>query len=180
MSTPLHRSLRVDPEGVSWLLRCGQTASCRECGNPIEWYARSNERRVRLHPHEMPANRVPESCRWHVTSGVAHPSGDGSNWCRLPHAVLCPARPAPPDAPQLSGLRRSLAVRTRRLLDAGIFTPSAAPQPKEPRTGEEVCRPARPVVQLLYLRYLASCPIEEIQCVTQTRRREVTSAGVVY
>lgn len=134
---------------------------------------------MRLHPHEMPANRVPESCRWHVSSGVAHPSGDGSSWCRLPHAVLCPACPAPPDARQLSGLRRSLALRTRRLLDAGVFAPSAAPPPNSPRPGEEVCRPARPVVQLLYLRYLASCPIEEIQCVTQTRRRVRCSAKVI-
>lgn len=178
-SAPARRSLRVDPEGVSRLLRCGQTASCRECGNAVEWYVRSNERRVRLHPHEMPASRVPESCRWHVSSGVAHPSGDGSSWCRLPHAVLCPARPAPPDAPQLSGLRRSLALRTRRLLDAGVFASSAAPPPNGPRPGEEVCRPARPVVQLLYLRYLASCPVEEIQCVTQTRRRVRCSAKVL-
>ncbi|WP_348540906.1 DUF6083 domain-containing protein [Streptomyces sp. SAI-119] len=124
--TPPRRSLRVDPEGVSRLLRCGQSASCRECGNPIEWYVRSDERRVRLHPHEMPAHRVPASCRWHVSSGVAHPAGDGSDWCRLPHAVLCPARPAPPDAPtpvvraaarsgpahaQTAGCRCLLAVR---------------------------------------------------------------------
>ncbi|WP_406130772.1 hypothetical protein OHQ89_46365 [Streptomyces canus] len=33
------------------------------------------------------------------------------------------------------------------------------------------CRPARPVVQLLYIRYLANRPVEEIQCVAQTRRR---------
>lgn len=34
-------------------------------------------------------------------------------------------------------------------------------------------------MQLLYLRYLASCPIEEIQCVTQTRRRVRCSAKVL-
>ncbi|MFM9552640.1 hypothetical protein ACKI19_10125 [Streptomyces caniscabiei] len=33
------------------------------------------------------------------------------------------------------------------------------------------CRPARPVVQLLYIRYLANHPVDEIQCVAQTRRR---------
>ncbi|WP_328503620.1 DUF6083 domain-containing protein [Streptomyces sp. NBC_00457] len=52
---PPRRSLRVDPTGVSRLLRCGQTASCHECGNPVEWYVRSDERQVRLHPHEMPS-----------------------------------------------------------------------------------------------------------------------------
>jgi len=174
----LRRALRVDPQGVSRLLRCGQAASCRECGNPVEWYVRSDERRVRLHPRELSADRVPESCRWHVSSGVAHPAGDGSSWCRVPHAVLCPARPAPLAAPHLSGLRRALALRTRKLLDTGAFTPSAAP-PDEALSGRDVCRPARPVVQLLYVRYLASCPVEEIQCVTQTRRRVRCSAKVL-
>ncbi|MFB7335239.1 DUF6083 domain-containing protein [Streptomyces adustus] len=170
MGTPVGRFLRVDPEGISRLLRCGQTAACHECGNLTEWYVRSNERRVRLHPHEFPADRVPESCRWHVSSGVAYPSGDGSAWCRLPHAVLCPARPAPPDAPELSELRRSLALRTRRLLDADSFAPPAATQP-DGSPGDHVCRPARPIVQLLYVRYLATRPVDEIQCVAQTRRR---------
>lgn len=131
---------------------------------------RSNERRVRLHPYELPTDQVPESCRWHVSSGVAHPCGDGSTWCRLPHAALCPARPAPPDAPQLSGLRRSLALRTRRLLNAGVLVPVVG-SPEPSPGGTDVCRPARPLVQLLYVHYLASCPIEEIQCVAQTRHR---------
>jgi hypothetical protein len=85
----------------------------------------------------------------------------------------------PSEAPRLSGLRRSLALRTRRLLDAGLFDPSAAPTPGGPRPGEEVCRPSRPIVQLLYVRYLASCPVEEIQCVTQTRRRVRCTAKVL-
>lgn len=175
----MRRSLRVDPEGVSRLLRCGQTASCRECGNTVEWYVRSDERRVRLHPHELPTDQVPESCRWHVSSGVAHPSGDGSTWCRVAHAVLCPALPAPPEAPRLSGLRRSLALRTRRLLDARLFAPSAATPPDGPRPGEDACRPSRPIVQMLLVRYLASCPVEELQCVTQTRRRIRCTAKVL-
>ncbi|MFD8001650.1 hypothetical protein [Streptomyces mirabilis] len=33
------------------------------------------------------------------------------------------------------------------------------------------CRPVRPVVQLLYIRYLANRPVNEIQCIAQTRRR---------
>ncbi|MEV8548049.1 DUF6083 domain-containing protein [Streptomyces sp. NPDC051572] len=165
-----HRSLQVTPDGVSRLLRCGQSDQCRECGNRIEWYHRSTHRPVRLHPHELPAARVPVACRWHVSSGVAHPAGDGSSWCRLPHAVVCPARDTPPSPRELAGLRRALAVRSRRLIDAGVFTPppvspkSSAPQPP-------VCRPARPIVQLLYVRYLAARPVDEIQCVAQTRRR---------
>lgn len=172
------RFLRVDPDGVSRLLRCAQSGYCRECGNPVEWYVRGNERLIRLHPRELPVAQVPEDCRWHVSSGIAHPAGDGSGWCRLPHAVLCPARPAPASAPQLSGLRRSLAVRTRRLLDAGVLAPPATP-PDGPPTSEDVCRPARPIVQLLYVRYLASRPVDEIRCVAQTRRRHRCTATLL-
>ncbi|WP_330301533.1 MULTISPECIES: DUF6083 domain-containing protein [unclassified Streptomyces] len=164
------RSLQVTPDGVSRLLRCGQSDRCRECGNRIEWYHCGNRRPVRLHPHELPAARVPVACRWHVSSGVAHPAGDGSSWCRLPHAVVCPARDTPPSPRELAGLRRSLAVRSRRLIDAGAFTPPPA-SPESPAPQPSACRPARPIVQLLYVRYLAARPVDEIQCVAQTRRR---------
>lgn len=164
------RSLQITPDGASRLLRCGQSDRCRDCGNRIEWYHRSDLRPVRLHPQELLAIRVPAACRWHVSSGIAHPAGDGSSWCRLPHAVLCPARDTAPAPPELVGLRRSLAVRTRRMIDAGVFAPPAvSPDSSAPRP--PVCRPARPIVQLLYVRYLASRPVEEIQCVAQTRRR---------
>lgn len=169
----VRRSLHVSPDGVSRLLRCGQGDRCRECGNRIEWYHRGAQRPVSLHPHELSAARVPAVCRWHVSSGVAYPGGDGSSWCRLPHAVVCPARDTPPTPPELTGLRRSLAVNTRRLIDAGAFTPCPA-SPDSPalqRKNSAACRPARPVVQLLYVRYLAARPVDEIQCIAQTRRR---------
>ncbi|TQE15113.1 hypothetical protein Sipo8835_46590 [Streptomyces ipomoeae] len=162
--------LQVTPGSASRLLRCGQSDRCRACGNRIEWYHRGNRRPVRLHPHELPAARVPAGCRWHVSSGMAHPAGDGSSWCRLPHALVCPARDTPPTPPELAQLRRVLAVNSRRLIDAGTFTPSPAP-PDDPTPQPTVCRPARPIVQLLYVRYLAARPVEEIQCVAQTRRR---------
>ncbi|MFE7856338.1 DUF6083 domain-containing protein [Streptomyces sp. NPDC057403] len=182
-SGPQRRSLRIAPDSASRLLRCGQTSYCRACGNPVEWYVRGDDRLVQLHPHELPVTLVPEPCRWHVSRGVAHPAGDGSRWCRLAHALLCPACPAPSTAPQLSELRRSLALRTRRLLDAGTLAPSTPPD--GPPSGKVACRPARPVVQLLYVRYLASRPVDEIQCVAQTRRRirctaEVLSPGASH
>ncbi|MER6558999.1 DUF6083 domain-containing protein [Streptomyces sp. NPDC001027] len=167
---PVHCSLRVAPAGGSRLLRCGQNSRCRECGNRIEWYRRSDERMVRLHPHELPAAAVPAACRWHVSSGVAHPAGDNSSWCRLPHVVLCPARDAPAAATGLAGLRRALAVHTRRMINTGAFVPASSP-PNEPARQRAVCRPARPIVQLLYVRYLAACPIEAIRCVARTRHR---------
>lgn len=115
---------------------------------------------------------MPADHRWHVSSGVAYPSGDGSPWCRLPHASVCPARDADAVvAPELTRLRRTLAVNTRRLVDAGGFIP-AAPADPAARPPEDPCRPARPVVQILYVRYLAARPLDEIQCVAQTRRRD--------
>ncbi|WP_367324532.1 DUF6083 domain-containing protein [Streptomyces sp. HUAS ZL42] len=165
------RSLRVDPDSPTWLLRCAQRDRCRECGNPVEWYHRVADRPVRLHPQELPATEVPADYRWHVSSGLAHPAGDGSAWCRLAHAAVCPARNAGATVvPALSRLRRALAVNTRRLTDVGAFTPSPATD-RSTRRSEDSCRPARPVIQLLYVRYLAARPVDEIQCVAQTRHR---------
>ncbi|MGW0955339.1 DUF6083 domain-containing protein [Streptomyces sp. NPDC001212] len=177
----MRRSLQVTPGGVSRLLRCGHSDRCRECGNRIEWYRRGSQRTVRLHPRELPAAWVPAVCRWHVSSGVAYPAGDGSSWCRLPHAVVCPAREAPAPPPEVAGLRRALAVNTRRLIDAGVFTPPSAgpggPAPQE--GGSALCRPVRPIVQLLYVRCLAARPVDEIQCVAQTRRRQRCSSTLL-
>ncbi|MFF8925701.1 DUF6083 domain-containing protein [Streptomyces longwoodensis] len=177
------RSLRVAPDSPSRLLRCAQRSRCNECGNPVEWYGRGNDRSIRLHPRELPTVSVPVDLRWHVSSGIAHPAGDGSGWCRLAHAVICPARDARglPSASGLSGLRRALALHTRRLIDSGAFTPTVAPD--SPAPPPDVCRPARPIVQLLYVRYLAAHPVDEIQCVAQTRhsnrctQRLLTSEG---
>ncbi|WP_123970103.1 DUF6083 domain-containing protein [Streptomyces sp. TLI_185] len=177
----MRRSLQVTPGGASRLLRCGQNDRCHDCGNRIEWYHRDTQRSVRLHPHELPSARVPAGCRWHVSSGIAYPAGDGSSWCRLPHAVVCPTRDVPPAPPELAELRRSLAVNTRRLIDAGAFTPPL-PSPEGPAPQGEssaVCRPARPIVQLLYVRYLAARPVDEIQCIAQTRRRHRCTSALL-
>ncbi|MGW2696967.1 DUF6083 domain-containing protein [Streptomyces sp. NPDC001296] len=176
---PARRSLRVAPDAVSRLLRCGQSDRCRDCGNRIEWYQRGRHGAVRLHPGEVLVSAVPAACRWHVSSGVAHPSHDGTPWCRLPHAVLCPARPVPQAAPELAELRRMLAVNTRRLIDAGAFTPLPAEPACNPAPAASGCRPARPTVQILYVRYLAARPVEEIQCVAQTRRRHRCTSPVL-
>ncbi|WP_327321144.1 DUF6083 domain-containing protein [Streptomyces sp. NBC_01210] len=164
------RSLRVAADSPSRLLRTAQPSLCRDCGNRIDWYARTQGRPVGLHPQELAAADVPVSCRWHVDSGIAHPAGDGTLWCRIPHPVLCPAhQPPEPLTPQLAELRRRLALLTRRLLDTGAFT---SPSPSDPPAAEpSMCRPARPVVQILYGRYLAARPVDDIQCVAQTRRR---------
>ncbi|MFI0908744.1 DUF6083 domain-containing protein [Streptomyces sioyaensis] len=163
------RALRVATDSPSRLLRSAQPSSCRDCGNRIDWYTRTNHDPISLHPHEVTAVAVPNRCRWHVSSGIAHPAHDGTRWCRIPHPLLCPAQPTTATlTPQLTELRRRLALRTRRLLDTGAFTPQ--PAERAPASAPS-CRPARPVVQLLYCRYLAQRPLDDIRCVAQTRLR---------
>ncbi|WP_241672233.1 DUF6083 domain-containing protein [Streptomyces sp. IB2014 016-6] len=164
-----HRGLKVAPTSTSRLLRTGQSGRCTMCGNLIEWYEHTGHRPVALHPNELPTSVIPTAVRWHVSSGTAYPASDGTPWCRISHVLLCPGRDAPdPPTPHLAELRRRLALRTRRMIDTRTFTPTQ-PAASEPQTGG--CRPARPVVQLLYGRYLAARPVEDIQCVAQTRTR---------
>ncbi|MBX9365655.1 DUF6083 domain-containing protein, partial [Streptomyces sp. WAC04114] len=84
------RPLQVAGTSPSRLLRAGQSGRCRQCGNRIDFYQRADQRPIALHPTELAATQVPEACRWHLSSGIAYPHGDGSPWCRIPHAVLCP------------------------------------------------------------------------------------------
>jgi Family of unknown function (DUF6083) len=159
------RGLRIAGDAGTRLLRCGQAGCCRDCGHTVEWYYRPDQQPVPLHPRELPVAAVPEDSRWHVSSGIAYPAGDGSAWCRLPHAALCPARDPNPPMPHLASLRRRMAAHTRRLIDTGTLTP--APPPADERTE---CRPVRPVVQILGIRYLAARPVEDIRCLARTTR----------
>lgn len=172
---PRVRALRVASDSPTRLVRSAQPGRCRDCGNRIDWLPRADTngdgRFVSLHPQELPAADAPATIRWHVSSGTAHPAHDGTPWCRIPHAALCPASSGPAaTTPQITALRRHLALHTRRLIDSGSFTtsdttPTAAPDSAGP------CRPARPVVHLLCVRYLAMRPLDAIQCVSQTRQR---------
>lgn len=155
--------LRIAADAGTRLLRCGQSGRCRDCGHAVEWYYRADRRPVPLNPRELPTSAVPENSRWHVSSGIAYPAGDGSAWCRLPHAVLCPARDGEPPVPRLAVLRRRMAADTRRQIDAGTFTPGPAPAKEHIR-----CRPERPVVQILGVRYLAARPVKDIHCLART------------
>jgi len=168
-TVPVRRPLRVAATSPSRLLRAGQSGRCRRCGNRIDFYQRADGRPIALHPAELTAAHVPGSCRWHLSSGIAHPHGDGSAWCRIPHAVLCPRRTLTCRiGPPLESVRRQLAVRTRRLIDTGAFTPTLPPASAAPADTD---RPARPVVRMLLGCYLAEGPVEAIRCVAQTNHR---------
>jgi uncharacterized protein DUF6083 len=163
------RPLRVATTSPSRLLRAGQSGRCRRCGNRIDIYQRADQRPIALHPAEVTAAQVPDSCRWHLSGGIAHPHGDGSSWCRIPHAMLCPGNtPTARIGLHLEGVRRQLALRTRRLIDTGALTPVP---PTDSTPASDASRPARPVVQMLLSRYLADSPLENIRCVAQTRHR---------
>ncbi|MEV0239956.1 DUF6083 domain-containing protein [Streptomyces sp. NPDC050674] len=156
----------------SRLLRAGQSGRCRHCGNRVDFYQRAEQRPIALHPTELAATQVPQACLWHLGSGIAYPHGDGTTWCRIPHAVLCPRRTPLCRMALTARLRRRLAVRTRRLTDTGSFAPRPAPaRTQAPDSGLEAGSSARPVVQLLLCRYLAEPTVEVIRCVAQTRHR---------
>lgn len=174
----LRRYFHVAAHGPSRLLRHGPSGICRSCGHRIDIYPRPDQRLIALHPTELTTHSVPATCRWHLSSGIAHPHDDGSDWCRIPHAALCPARtPHCPTNSYMNELRRQLAVRTRRLIDTGHLTP-LLPGSSTPlaATGH----PARPVVNMLLGRYLADGPLEHIRCVAQTRHRQRCSQPVLH
>lgn len=169
---PPRRSLQIAANSASRLLRAGQTGRCRHCGNRIDWYPRSDGRPIALHPTEVATPDVSADCHWHLSSGVAYPHDDGSGWCRIPHAVLCPQQPTHSQgtSARLASLRRELSLRSRRMINVGAFTPApSSPAPAAPGGNEK--RPTRPVVRILLVNYLAEGPLETIRCVAQTRQR---------
>lgn len=100
------RTLRVAHDSPTRLVRSAQPSRCHDCGNRNDWYTRTDNRPISLHPHELDATAVPAASRWHVSSGIAHPADDGTPWCRISHLALCPARNAPtPLTPQIAALR---------------------------------------------------------------------------
>ncbi|MGV9625457.1 DUF6083 domain-containing protein [Streptomyces sp. NPDC003487] len=166
-----HRSLRMAPTSPSRLLRAGQNSRCRQCGNRVEWFQRHDQRPIALHPHELATAHVPAPWQWHLSGGIAYPHDNGSGWCRIPHLILCPQHipPLTPDSPRLVSLRRELGLRSRRLIDAGVFRPATCmPATTAPDHDAGI---TRPVVRILLINYLGEGPVETIRCVAQTRHR---------
>ncbi|MEV8100693.1 DUF6083 domain-containing protein [Kitasatospora sp. NPDC085879] len=84
------RALRIAPDSPSRLLRSARAGVCRYCGNTVEWCYRADDSPIPLHPAEVPAVAVPPRQRWHLASGIAHPTAGGFPWCRIAHTAICP------------------------------------------------------------------------------------------
>jgi len=168
-----HRALRLHPDNRTHLLRAAQRKPCAHCGNPVEWYYRPDGRPLPLHPREAPDTAVPHDLRWQVTAGIALPGTDRTGWSRIAHPALCPTTaPHPgPTTPELDQLRRTLAVRTRHLIETGRLRPA---DPAAAPTATPAPRPAavrRDVVQILHILYLAPGPAPQVRCVAFTSHR---------
>ncbi|MGA5037777.1 DUF6083 domain-containing protein [Streptomyces capoamus] len=66
---------------------------------------------------------MPEKLRRHVSSGLAQHAGDGSPWCRIAHAAVCPASV---DGYTVAGARTAATCSTgiagtRSILTSGIM-----------------------------------------------------------
>ena len=165
------RALRLHPANRTRLLRAAQDKPCPRCGNLLEWYYRDDGRPIPLHPGELLTATVPDQHRWHVFEGIAHRGADGTPWCRLPHRALCPAVAHDTAiGDPLDGLRRQLALNTRRLLDTRSLTPAPTPTPP-PAADAPAPQHRRDVAQLFHTLYLAPGRVEEIPCVSLTIRR---------
>lgn len=171
---PRRRPLRATTTNPDRFPTAGQTRHCCACGNPTELFPRADHRLIALHPAELASAVIPEDCRWHLSAGIAHPSGDGSPWCRIPHRLVCPHR-TEPSRPRthLDALRLRLALRTRRLIDTGLLTP-APHHPEQPST-----TPTRPVVRVLLNLYLAPAPLDHIRCTAQPPHRPLCGQRVL-
>ncbi|WP_449343832.1 DUF6083 domain-containing protein [Streptomyces qaidamensis] len=162
-TVPTRRPLPVAATSPSRLLRAGHTG--RRCGNRIDLYPRADGRPIALHPAELSTANVPASCRWHLSSGIAHPHGDGRRLVpRSARRVLLAAHARLPDQPAGPHVGAPPTCRTNRPPDRHRCLHSRSPREAPAGTG-------RPVVRMLLGHFLAEGPVETIRCVAQTSHR---------
>ncbi|MFJ1757333.1 DUF6083 domain-containing protein [Kitasatospora sp. NPDC088134] len=166
---------RLDPWSPSKTLRSHATGACQYCGNPVEWYDRADGGRIPMLPGEFPARRIPGRYRWTVEGGSARHGSHGriDKFCRIAHPAVCPGVQHTGLDPVLVPLQQALALRTRRMIDAGTFTApladdtaeDAAEEP-EPAPAPDAPAPAgRHVLAWGGRLRIAPCPIDEVRCI---------------
>ncbi|WP_374121280.1 DUF6083 domain-containing protein [Streptomyces sp. RS2] len=154
---PRKRPLGATATSPDRLLTAGQTRRCCACSNPSELFMRVDHQLIDLHPAELSAAVIPEDCRWYLSAGINHPSGDGSPWCRIPHRLGCSRRRTRGRSrPHLDPLRLQLTLQTRRLIDTGLLT-LAPHHSEQPST-----TPVRPVACVLLNPYLAPASLGSV------------------
>lgn len=107
------------------------------CGHMMEYFDRFDGGRIPLVPVEFPAVRVVPRQRWQVDNGVAYLNPAAQGACRLPHPAVCPMVEHTDADRELEGVRRALAVRTRKAIDAGQFVPREAKDLDEEEVAEQ-------------------------------------------
>ncbi|MEV8586919.1 DUF6083 domain-containing protein [Streptomyces sp. NPDC051180] len=103
------RSGRAVPD-----VRRPRTTTCDGCGAGAEWHRTVRGRWVMIEPGALASRGVPAGRRWRIAGdGTAVHLGPAapSDTCRISHFDVCPARPAPVDAPVLLALWRGHARR---------------------------------------------------------------------
>ncbi|MFD8597498.1 DUF6083 domain-containing protein [Kitasatospora sp. NPDC059646] len=178
MPLPLTRGLtaaRLDPWSPSKTLRADATGTCNRCGNPVEWYDRADGGRIPMLHGEFPAKRVPFQYRWSVEGGVARRGSYGrvDLRCRIPHPTVCPNVDHTGLDPVMLPMVQALAVRTRKMIENGTFTPPIdedvdedAAQEVEPEPQPEAEAPTgRHVLAWGGRLRIAPCRIDDVRCI---------------
>ncbi|MGW7003691.1 DUF6083 domain-containing protein [Streptomyces sp. NPDC054933] len=160
--------MRVWSSSASKTLRAQAQSRCVYCNHMMEYFDRYDGGRIPLVPKELPSAQIPQRFRWCVDNGVAYRGDGGRARCRLPHPTACPMVEHDDHDAELEGLRRVLAVRTRKWIDEGSFVPRPHPLDEDDVAEQHVCVVAgatRHIVKHATALWLAPRTVDSIQCV---------------
>ncbi|MFB6632188.1 DUF6083 domain-containing protein [Streptomyces sp. NPDC056362] len=166
------RTLRLHASSASKSLRADKAKRCKFCHHQVEWYERFDGGVVPLIPYEFRTGEVPERCRWSVANGLAY-IGDGARiTCRMAHPAVCPGVEHDDHDPELERARLVHAVKTRRWIEDGTFTPAV--KGDETDVEEQKVQAAegevRHVVVYSHQQWLAPTSVYQIQCVAHAHK----------
>lgn len=168
------RNLKIWNSSSSRTLRSDAVATCRYCGNRMEYFDRFDGGRIPMVPKELPSRQIPARFRWSVFNGTAYRGDGGMRWCWLPHPTACPGVEHTDSDRELDSLRRALALHMRKLISEGQFTPPAHPAADEHDVAEQhvvTTSNTRHIVRLTGTTlWLAPCALKDIRCVAHVQR----------
>ncbi|MER8188217.1 DUF6083 domain-containing protein [Kitasatospora sp. NPDC094015] len=169
------QNTRLHASNPSKVLRARARATCKWCGNLIDWFDRFDGGRIPLTPMTFPSDQVPAQNRWNVDRGIAH-HGAIAGECRIPHPAICPSVDHVGQDPEIARMTHVLRLNTRKLIDSGVFTPPVA----APEDEEEIAQPEPAAAAaagevrhvLCHGSVLKICPgrVEDLRCVADADR----------